>query len=380
MTTPIYELALMGSPTDGQVAELFKEIEPAVSAFGLRLGVDVALNIRPLTFAPSNRTSVAVAFFGSEIASGMDVSLLLSRSIPVLPIVSSLVRVKAELPMQLWPINCLEYGAAGARRVASALLECAGLLPRQRRIFLSYRRDEARQAALQLFDALSARLFDVFLDTHAIAPAEDFQSALWHRLCDADVLLMLDTPTYFESRWTTAEFGRALAKGVAVLRVEWPDMTPSIRTATTSRAELLATEIDASTGRLEESAIERICSQVEVARSEGIAVRHVNMVGRIRNEIETIGGRLQGIGPHKAVYLQLPDGRAVVAYPTVGVPTSVTLHNAATHAGGSLPAVVYDHVGLLPSWIKHIDWLGEHVKTARWVKACEAGWQFADWT
>ena len=380
MTTPIYELALMGEPTNEQVAALVQEIEPALSAFGLQLGVDVRLDIRPSTFAPSNRTSAAAAFFGSEVASTMDVSPLLSRALPVLPVVSSLARVRAELPAQLWPINSLEYGAAGARRVASSLLECAGLLPRQRRIFLSYRRDEARQAALQLFDALSARLFDVFLDTHAIAPAEDFQSALWHRLCDADVLLMLDTPTYFESRWTSAEFGRALAKGVAVLRVEWPDLTPSIRTATTSRAELLSTEIDASTGRLADSAIDRICTQVEAARSEGIAVRHVNMVGRIQNEIETIGGRFQGIGPHKAVYLQLADGRDVVAYPTIGVPTSVTLHDAATHAEGNPPAVVYDHVGLLPSWVKHIDWLGEHVKTARWVKACEAGWQFADWT
>lgn len=380
MTTPIYELALMGEPTDQQVAALVQEIEPALFAFGLQLGVDVRLDIRPSTFAPSKRTSAAAAFFGSEIASAIDVSPLLSRAIPVLPVVSSLARVRAELPAQLWPINSLEYGAAGARRVASALLECAGLLPRQRRIFLSYRRDEARQAALQLFDALSARLFDVFLDTHAIAPAEDFQSALWHRLCDADVLLMLDTPTYFESRWTSAEFARALAKGVVILRVQWPDMTPSIRTATTSRAELLNTEVDASTGRLADAAIERICTQVEAARSEGIAVRHVNMVGRIRNEIETIGGRLQGIGPHKAVYLQLPDGRDVVAYPTIGVPTSLTLHEATTHAGDSRPAVVYDHVGLLPSWVKHIDWLGEHVKTARWVKACEAGWQFADWT
>lgn len=289
MTTPIYELALMGDPTDGQVAAVVQEIEPALSAYGLRLGGDVGLDIRPSIFAPSNRTSAAAAFFGSEVASAMDVTALLSRVMPVLPVVSSLARVRAELPAQLWPINSLEYGAAGARRVASALLECAGLLPRQRRIFLSYRRDEARQAALQLFDALSARLFDVFLDTHAIAPAEDFQSALWHRLCDADVLLMLDTPTYFESRWTSAEFGRALAKGVAVLRVEWPDLTPSIRTATTSRAELLSTEIDSSTGRLADSAIERICTQVEAVRSEGIAVRHVNMVGRIQNEIERIG-------------------------------------------------------------------------------------------
>jgi hypothetical protein len=99
------------------------------------------------------------------------------------------------------------------------LLECVGLLPRQRRVFVSYRRDEARQAALQMFDALSSRHFYVFLDTHGITPAEDFQAMLWHRLCDSDVLLMLDTPNYFEGRWTSAEFGRALAKGISVLRI-----------------------------------------------------------------------------------------------------------------------------------------------------------------
>jgi hypothetical protein len=380
MMPNIYELAILGAPSDAQVTALEAELRPAVEAFGLRLGVEVAWTVRPSAFAPNKRTSAAAVFFGGEGAAGMDVTPLVSEAVPLLPVVSTLTRVRTELPPQLWPINRLDYGQAGARRVATALLECAGLLPRQRRIFLSYRRDEARQAALQLFDALSARLFEVFLDTHAIAPAEDFQSALWHRLCDADVLVMLDTPTYFDSRWTSAEFGRALAKGIAVLRVGWPDSTPSVRTATTSRAELLSAEVDSTSGRLAEAAIERICVQVETVRSEGIAVRHVNMVGRIRNEIEAIRGQFQGVGPHKAVHLQLPDGRDVVAYPTIGVPTSTTLHDAVSHAGGKRPAVVYDHVGLLPSWLKHIDWLGEHVQTARWVKACEVGWQFADWT
>lgn len=377
---PIYELAILGAPTDAQVTALENELRPAVEAFGLRLGVEVAWGVRPENFAPSKRTSAAAAFFGGVAAAGVDVTPLLSAAVPVLPVVSSLTHVRAELPPQLWPINSLDYSQAGAGRVATALLECAGLLPRQRRIFLSYRRDEARQAALQLFDALSSRLFEVFLDTHAIAPAEDFQSALWHRLCDADVLVMLDTPTYFDSRWTSAEFGRALAKGIAVLRVGWPDSTPSIRTATTSRAELLAAEVDTASGRLAETAIERICMQVEAVRSEGIAVRHVNMVGRIRNEIEAIRGQFQGVGPYKAVHLMLPDGRDVVAYPTIGVPTSTTLHDAVSHANGRRPAVVYDHVGLLPSWLKHIDWLGDHVQVARWVRACEVGWQFADWT
>jgi hypothetical protein len=35
--------------------------------------------------------------------------------------------------------------------------------------------------------------------------------------------VMLDTPTYFESKWTRQELGRARAKEIHVLRVVWPD-------------------------------------------------------------------------------------------------------------------------------------------------------------
>ena len=295
------------------------------------------------------------------------------------PIASDVTRVNIEIPELLRPLNCLAYTAGGSQRVATALLECAGLLPRQRRVFVSYRRGEAREAALQLFDALSTRLFDVFLDTHGIPPAEDFQTMLWHRLCDSDVLLMLDTPGYFESRWTSAEFGRALAKGISVLRVGWPDCTPSARTATASRAELLPEEVDAATGRLAECAVERICLQLEEVRSQSHAVRSVNLVSNLRNAIQAIGGQLVGVGPSKAVYIQLADGRNVVVYPTVGVPTSTTLHDASSNSPDQSVAVVYDHVGLHPRWLGHLDWLGQHIHSARWVKASEAGWQFADW-
>jgi len=376
----IYELAALGVPSDAQLRALEDVLRPAVEAFGLRLGVEVAWSIRPANFKPSKRNSAAAAFFGGDGASAMNVGPLLSQAVPVLPVVSSISRVRDELPVQLWPINCLDYGEVGASRVATALLECAGLLPRQRRVFLSYRRDEARQAALQFFDALSARLFEVFLDTHCISPADDFQTTLWHRLCDSDVLVMLDTPSYFASRWTSAEFGRALSKGIAVVQVGWPDSTPSPRTATTSRAELVPSEVDAVSGRLDQAAIDRICTGVEHARSEGLAVRHVNMVGRIRNEVETIRGEFLGVGPRKSVHMRLADGREVAVYPTIGVPTSTTLHDAVTHARGGRPAVVYDHIGLHPSWLSHLDWLGAQVKTARWVKACEFGWQLADWS
>jgi hypothetical protein len=374
----LYELAVLGAPSDAQVNELEAIVARAVEQFGLRLGHEVAWSVRPTAFNPDQKTAAAAVFFGAPGAPEANLASLLRSAVPVLPVVSDLSLMRQEMPDMLRPLNCLAYSAGGAQRVATALLECAGLLPRQRRVFLSYRRDEARQAALQLFDAFSARLFDVFLDTHGIAPAEDFQAMLWHRLCDSDVLVMLDTPNYFGSRWTSAEFGRALAKGIAVLRVGWPDFTPSARTATASRVELLPSEVDGGTGKLADDAVARICLQLEAVRSESHATRDVNLVSNLRIAVEKIKGHVAGVGLHKAVHMQLADGKEVIVYPTVGVPTSTTLHDAATHSPDHSVAVVYDHVGLHPRWLEHLDWLGSHIRAARWVKASEAAWRFAD--
>ncbi len=375
----LYQLALLGAPTSAQISEIEEVIGNTVNMFNLRLGHEIGWEVCPDEFNPDQQRSSAAAFFGGQDPPLANVDRLLLRGIPLLPVASEVNRIGSEIPPLIQPLNCLAYASGGAQRVATALLECAGLLPRQRRVFVSYRRTEAREAALQLFDALSTRLFDVFLDTHGIPPAEDFQTMLWHRLCDSDVLLMLDTPGYFESRWTSAEFGRALSKGISVLRVGWPDTTPSARTATASRAELLPEEVDPATGRLADSALDRICLQLEEVRSQSHAVRSLNLVSNLRNAIQTIGGQVVGVGANGAVFIQLPDKRNVVAYPTVGVPTSNTLHDASSNSPEQSVAVIYDHVGLHPKWLGHLDWLGQHIHSAKWVKASEAGWHFADW-
>ena len=377
--TPLYQLAILGAPSEAQISELQKIVSDAVGRFNLRLGPEVGWAICPESFEPNQLQSAAAVFFGGLNAPVANVAALLDRGVPLLPVVSDVAQVGVEIPDLLRPLNCLAYSAGGAQRVATALLECVGLLPKQRRVFVSYRRGDARDAALQLFDALSARHFDVFLDTHGIPPAEDFQSMLWHRLCDSDVLVMLDTPGYFDSRWTSAEFGRALAKGISILRVGWPDSTPSARTATASRAELLPTEVYPATGRLADTAVDRICLQLEEVRSQSHAVRSVNLVSNLRNAIQKIGGQVVGVGKHSAVHARLPDGRTLVMYPTIGVPSSTTLHDATKNSPDQSVAVVYDHVGLHPRWLSHLDWLGQHINSARWVKASEASWQFADW-
>jgi TIR domain len=375
----LYELALMGAPSAEQSRELEQQLSQLIRPFGLHLGQEVGWSICPAEFEPPNKTSAAVAFVGGIGVSEAGIRKILQNGIPVLPISSADDRIHDEIPAQLRPLNCVTYRTHGPQRISTALLECVGLLPRQRRVFVSYRRNEAGAAALQLFDALSARLFDVFLDTHGIAPAEDFQSVLWHRLCDSDVLVMIDTPAYFGSRWTSAEFGRALAKGISVLRIGWPGLVPSPRISTASRVDLAAEEIDAATGRLTDVAIARICIQLESVRSQSHAVRNLNLFSNLQQAVQCIGGTVAGVGLHRAVFITLPDGRDIVVYPTVGVPTSVTLHNAIDDAPDRSVAVVYDHVGLHPNWLRHLEWLGDQIKVARWVKASEAAWSFAAW-
>jgi hypothetical protein len=203
---------------------------------------------------------------------------------------------------------------------------------------------------------------------------------LWHRLCDSDVLLMLDTASYFDSRWTEAEFGRALAKGILVLRVGWPGISPSTRLGTAARIDLVGADFVTGSERLKSDAIEKIRVQLEAVRCSSQAVRNLNLVSTIRGAVERIGGKIKGVGRHMAVSLELPSGLKVVVYPAVGVPTSVNLNDAADDAQTEHIGVVYDHVGLHSTWLKHLSWLGDNIKIVRWIKASEAAWSFAGWT
>lgn len=375
----LYALALMGAPTEAEIAAVEQNISAVTEGFGLRLGHEIEWTVGNMIPDLQQRTPTAIAFFGRDGQSTAGLDRLLRAGIPTIPVATSPQHISADIPAELKGLNCLTFSGDGALRIATALLECVGLLPRQRRVFLSYRRTEARQAALQLFDVLSARVYEVFLDTHGILPGEDFQAALWHRLCDSDVLIMLDTPEYFESRWTTAEYGRALAKGISVLRVGWPGVNPSKRTATASRVDLLDTEIDTPSGQISEDALERIACRLEKVRSQSHAVRSLNLFSNLKNGIECIGGTISGVGPHNAVHLLLPDDTAVVAYPTVGVPTAVTLNDPMDRSSGDSVAIVFDDIGLQPKWMNHLNWLGTRIPAVKWVKVSEAAWSFGGW-
>lgn len=374
----LYELAVIGRPTEVQIAELQHLVAQVQDRFGLRSS-ELAFHICPGSFRPNRRSCSAALFIGGAAGASFDIEAVLDpKIIPVLPVVSTGQSVSIEVPPLLRPLNCIFLDQAPMERVFSVLLECVGLLPRQRKVFLSYRRAESTAVAVQLFSELSARQFEVFLDTHSISVGVDFQEQLWHQLSNVDVLLMLESPQYFASRWTDAEYGRALAKGIGILRVQWPDTTPSPVTSTASRAELLAEEFMAD-GQLSNDAVQRICRQLETVRSQSHALRTMSLIDSVRNAITQIEGQVDGIGPGRLMQVTLRNGRRLSVQPTLGVPTAVTLQDTLVRAGHDNCAVVFNHYGLMRSWQEHLEWLAKRVGGPRWIRESDAAWDLAGW-
>lgn len=385
-TMSIYELAILGAATPDERATLITTIGEMVRDFGLTPGVEVIIHDGASIEGRDKHTAFAAVYFGGaeklDLKAAQDI---VSQSAPVIPSVGPGIDFGTAIPDFLQAANGLRRrnDDPSMSELAAAMLECVGLLRQQRRVFVSYRRIESRATALQLHDLLTSRGFDVFLDTHDIRPGEPFQDVLWHRLVDSDVVIMLDTPTYFDSRWTREEIGRARAKEIQVLRVIWPGNKPNKLTDFSETFYLETADLNKPDGPLVDSKANKIVLRVERLRSRSIAARYMSITGKLRADIEKIGASIEGIGAHRAIAVRLLDDRKIWAYPVVGVPTAEILNDVADKARRAdqleVPVVVYDHVGIRERWSAHLKWLDEHIRSVRAIKVSEAGWALAAW-
>jgi len=382
----LYELAILGSATDADRQRLDATIGAMIGDFGMTLGADVVIHDGASVQTRDLRAAFAAAYFGgAPLADVAATRELVAASAAVIPTVVPGEPFGVVIPDFLQSANGLTRrdDDPGMTALASALLECVGLLRRQRRVFVSYRRTESRTAALQLHDLLSSRGFDVFLDTHDIRPGDPFQDVLWHRLVDSDVMVMLDTPEYFDSRWTRQEIGRARAKEIQVLRVIWPQHVPTKLTDLSETVYLEAGELQGADGPIAPVTADAIVLRVERLRSRSIASRYMSITGKLRADVEKIGGAVEAIGAHRAIALRLLNDRKIWAYPIVGIPTAETLHDVADKAQRAAqreaPVLVYDHIGIRDAWTDHLRWLDEHIRAVRAIKVSEAGWTLAGW-
>lgn len=381
----LYEVLIIGSPKTWHFEAIKARLAEAAKAFSLVIPDDLVVRSAANAASRNAKAAIVALYFGGDPT--IDATLvdeLEAAKIPIVPVVEKGVSVSAVVPTEIALTNAclLEDNDKTLEGLTSVTLEVLGLLHRQRRIFISYRRSESRDAAVQLHDELSEKGFDVFLDTHDIRPAEPFQEMLWHRLADCDVTIILDTKDYFGSKWTVQELGRSQALGIQILRIVWPEHAGSRSLTLSDTISLTKDDLDANK-RLRPDLITFITKRAEALRSRSIATRHLDLVGRLKSEITRIGGKFEGIGAYRSISLTLPNGKQVEAYPMIGVPTAEMMNDIqvkASSAGhGRFPCLVYNHVGIRPAWLSHLQWLDTNISTVRTLKASDAGWELIEW-
>ncbi|WP_318492530.1 toll/interleukin-1 receptor domain-containing protein [Photobacterium leiognathi] len=382
----IYEFAILGNTTLEQRENLTRSIEEMASEFDLCVGDHIRIYDSKTVMERNRSAAFTAVFFGGSPQVDIETAQsIYNESVPIIPVVSNLELFSNHIPEFLQPTNgyCLNRLDPNMKELAALIMECVGLLRRQRRVFVSYRRTESRDVALQMYDVLTEKGFDVFLDTHDIRPGEPFQDALWHKLCDSDVLIMLDTPTYFESRWTREEIGRARAKEIHVLRIVWPNHIPNKMADLSETIYLDNEDLENDSGTLTNKVIDEIAIRVESIRSRSIAARYMSITGRLRAEVERIGASFEGVGAHRAIAIRLINDKKLWLYPVVGIPTAETLNDIAmkaqSNASKEAPVLVYDDLGIRKAWSDHLQWLNENIKAVRGLKVTHAGWELAGW-
>lgn len=378
----LYYVGLMGTAPDAVIRGLSATLRHYLALLGLDNEL-VIVSPDQLFDPPGDFAAVGV-FFGALGVNANSAALmqLMASGVPILPVVSDEKSFNDEIPACLHAINGLVLNPkdVACDVLAGSILEILGLLPSQRRVFLSYRRSESREAALQLFEHLSSRHFEVFVDTHGVPPGADFQEVLWHRLSDSDALVMLDTPGYFKSRWTSMEFGKALAKDLIPVRLGWPGVSQDPHSLSGESIQFGPADFEANGLTLTQDALGRSALAVERARSRGIALRSITMISALSFAARRVGGKLLGLGPKRTAIVEVRGGHRVLVFPSVGVPTAEHLHQVSIlDCKSDSRAVLYDDAGIDHRWHAHLQWLGSQVKSAKWLRLGQAKWMLSTW-
>jgi hypothetical protein len=238
----------------------------------------------------------AVVAFLADEASRAEAGLLdeleaaRRQAMPVLPLVHPGANVFAMLPEPIRPLNAVEWSDPPGPPT-QAILRLFGLVEAERRLFLSYRRNESSALALQLRRALSERAYDVFLDRFSVPPAADFQHRIDVELSDKAFVLLLESPSVTDSEWVQHEVVFALAHQISLLALVLPDTQPAQRHASIPDAlRLELADADLTTGgELRPAALARVLDEVETSYAGQLRRRRAGMLDSLRDWLARAG-------------------------------------------------------------------------------------------
>lgn len=300
MSMSVYQIAIFAEHADPEVQALRTTIGAKFSELGIA-GSLKFLDANDVAKRDSKSPIVAV-YFGLEAdppAAPAALLDLIEDACLVVPVVRSLANFSRFVPPELGGANGMELLVedGALEQISAVLLEGLNLYRKNRRLFISYRRIETRSIAVQLYELLDGQGFDVFLDSHSIRPGEPFQEVLWHRLADTDVIVVLDSPDFSNSKWTMEEVARANSTNIQALQLIWPDKTMLESSAFSKGFSLASSDFVNAQNQTGDGALLtqvcllRISVEVESLRARALAARQAYLVQEFCDQAKRKGMR-----------------------------------------------------------------------------------------
>lgn len=276
-----------------------------------------------------------------------------------------------EIPSVLASQNGLKFDN-NTLKICNLILEGFELLRKSRRIFISYKRAESSNIAIQLYEVLERNNFDVFLDTHSIDKGEEFQEELWHRMTDCDVILMLNTKNFLESEWCNQELERAHIKRIGIVHLIWPDCDFQDFAYLSFSKKLSNSDFykpifsDLTKGRLKNAVLQEVVNLIEGVRARNLASRQDSLITDFTQAAhnQKVEVNLQF---SRYITQELSNGKRLVYIPTIGVPQSINCHNSQKLISNIETSqiesirLIYDEMSIRDYWLEHLDWLNNYL-------------------
>ena len=128
-------------------------------------------------------------------------------------------KVLAALSTKMSRLQLVPWGG-DLGRLASIVLQRV-VYGERPRLFVSYRRKESQQMADQLFDTMSRRGFQLFLDRFSGTAGRPFPQEIAEELAERDVVVLIETQNILQSRWAKWEVAFARRYRLGLLALHW---------------------------------------------------------------------------------------------------------------------------------------------------------------
>lgn len=118
-------------------------------------------------------------------------------------------------------------------------------------------------------------------------------------MADTDVIVLLDSPGFLASRWTTQELAKANSTNIQVLQLIWPGNKLEANAAFSRALILESSDFQKTTGigsRLKEATVQRIVTEAESLRARPQLGCQPETITRIKRTEYPLGEEPRGFG------------------------------------------------------------------------------------